>query len=81
MTIDYKGYIGIFTFDETLELFQGRVSNIKDLITFQGKSMEALNYAFKDAVNEYLAWCKKNGKVLERGVLGVMEQETGISFF
>jgi predicted HicB family RNase H-like nuclease len=58
----YKGYIGLFTFDEKLGLFLGRVSNIKDLITFQGKSMETLEYSFKDAINEYLAWCKKNGK-------------------
>jgi predicted HicB family RNase H-like nuclease len=60
--MEYKGYIGLFTFDEKLGLFQGRVSNIKDLITFQGKSMETLKYAFKDAINEYLNWCKKNGK-------------------
>jgi len=59
---NYRGYVGKFTYDEKFELFQGRVSNIKDLIIFQGKSMESLNYAFKDSVNEYLAWCKKNEK-------------------
>jgi predicted HicB family RNase H-like nuclease len=64
--MEYKGYIGLFTFDEKLGLFQGRVSNIKDLITFQGKSMETLEYAFKDAINEYLNWCKKNGKEPEK---------------
>lgn len=64
--MEYKGYIGLFTFDEKLELFQGRISNIKDLITFQGKSMETLEYAFKDAINEYLNWCKKNGKDPEK---------------
>jgi predicted HicB family RNase H-like nuclease len=41
--MEYKGYIGLFTFDEKLGLFQGRVSNIKDFITFQGKSREALS--------------------------------------
>lgn len=43
----------------------GRVSNTKDLITFQGKSMEALDLSFMDAVNDYLTWCKKMGKVWE----------------
>ena len=62
----YKGYIGFFTFDEKLELFQGRVFNIKDLIIFQGKSMETLEYDFKDAINEYLTWCKKTGKDPEK---------------
>lgn len=69
--MEYKGYIGLFTFDEKLELFQGRVSNIKALITFQGKSMETLEYAFKDAINEYLDWCKKNGKEPEKPSLPV----------
>lgn len=64
--MEYKGYIGLFTFDEKLGLFQGRVSNIKDLITFQGKSMETLHDSFQDAINEYLAWCKKTGKDPEK---------------
>jgi len=69
--MEYKGYIGLFTFDEKLELFQGRVSNIKDIITFQGKSMETLKYAFKDAINEYLNWCKKIGKNPEKPSLPI----------
>ena len=35
--------LGLFTFDEKLGLFQGRVSNIKDFITLQGKSIEDLS--------------------------------------
>jgi len=64
--MEYKGYIGLFTFDEKLGLFQGRVSNITDLITFQGKSMETTQQAFHDAVNEYIGWCKKHGKIPEK---------------
>lgn len=64
--MEYKGYIGQFAFDEKLDLFQGKVSNIKDLITFQGKSIESLGYAFKDSINEYMAWCKKIGKDSEK---------------
>jgi predicted HicB family RNase H-like nuclease len=60
--MEYKGYIGQFIFDEKLELFQGKVCNIKDVITFQGKSMETLEYDFKDSINEYLTWCKKAGR-------------------
>ena len=64
--MEYKGYIALFSFDEKLQLFQGKVSNIHDLITFQGKSMETLRFAFHDAVNDYLTWCKKIGKGPER---------------
>lgn len=67
--IKYKGYIGFFTFDEKANLFLGNVSNIKDLIIFQGKSIESTRQAFKDAVNEHIEWCKKHGKVLKKPFL------------
>ena len=60
--MEYKGYIGEFIFDEQKELFLGHISNIKGIIMFQGKSIETLRYAFKDSVNEHLAWCFKHGK-------------------
>lgn len=62
----YKGYVGSFTYDEKLYLFLGKVPNIRDIITFQGKSVESTRLAFKDAVNEYLDWCKKYGKTPEK---------------
>jgi predicted HicB family RNase H-like nuclease len=64
--MEYKGYIGEFTLDEKLDLFQGKISNIQDVITFQGKSMETLRYSFNDAINEYVTWCQKNGKNPEK---------------
>jgi predicted HicB family RNase H-like nuclease len=69
--MEHKGYIGQFTFDEKQELFHGKVSNIKDLITFQGKSIEKIRHAFKDAINEYIDWCKKNGKDPEKPSLKI----------
>ena len=60
--MEYKGYIGEYTFDEKRDLFLGHISNIKGIIMFQGKSIETLRYAFKDSVNEHLAWCLKHGK-------------------
>ena len=64
--IDYKGYIGWFKFDEKTNFFQGRVSNVQSLITFQGKSVETTKQAFQDAINEYIDWCKKHGKEIEK---------------
>ena len=60
--MEYKGYLGEITFDKKTRLFYGKVSNIKDPITFQGKSIETLRYHFQDAVNEYITWCHKQGK-------------------
>jgi len=64
--MNYKGYVGLFEFDEKTTLFLGRISNIQDLITFQGKSIETTQQAFHDAVNEYIDWCKKHGKTPEK---------------
>lgn len=65
LMIEYKGYIGHFAFDEEKMMFHGKVLNTHYLITFQGKSVESTNHAFRDAINEYIDWCKKNGKMPE----------------
>ena len=57
--IEYKGYIGHFTFDEKENLFHGKVSNTHDLITFQGKSVKEMHLSFQDAINDYIEWRKK----------------------
>ena len=62
----YKGYVGSFMFDDKIALFVGRISNVHYPVTFQGKSVESTRQNFKDAVNEYLEWCKKYGKSPEK---------------
>ena len=57
--IEHKGYVGSFKFNEEKNLFDGKISNIEDLVTFQGKSVKEIQETFEDAVNEYIAWCKK----------------------
>ena len=64
--MEYKGYIGHFTYDEVRDLFQGHVGNITHIVLFQGKSIESLRFAFQDAINEYILWCKKRGKEPEK---------------
>ena len=64
--LSYKGYVGSFTFDDKAALFLGRVSNVPYPITFQGKSVESTKKDFKDAINDYLGWCKKYGKIPEK---------------
>ena len=64
--VEYKGYIGRFDYDEDLEIFEGSIANIKDLVLFRGKSIESLRFSFQDAVNEYILWCKKIGKEPEK---------------
>ncbi len=66
----YKGYIGQVTYDDEARLFHGRVIGLKDVITFQGKTADEINQAFKDSVDDYLAWCKELGEKPEKSFSG-----------
>ena len=50
----YKGYEAAVEYDEDAELFHGEVINLRDVITFQGKSVSELERAFAASVEDYL---------------------------
>ena len=60
--LNYKGYRGRVAFDDEAGLFHGEVLDLKDGITFQGKSVEELEHAFRDSIDEYLAFCQERGE-------------------
>ena len=60
--MEYKGYQARVEFDEQAELFHGEVINTRDVITFQGRSVDELKGALKDSVDDYLDWCAERGK-------------------
>lgn len=66
----YKDYIGEVSYDADAKIFHGNVIGLKDVITFQGTSVKELEQAFKDSVNDYLAWCKERGEEPEKAYSG-----------
>lgn len=58
----YKGYVGHVKYDESAKIFFGRVIDIEDLVTFEGTSVEEIEQAFRDSVDDYLEFCKELGK-------------------
>jgi predicted HicB family RNase H-like nuclease len=66
----YKGYFGEVTFDDVAKIFHGEVVGLKDVITFQGKSVDELEEAFKDSIDDYLAWCAQRGEQPEKTYSG-----------
>ncbi|MEW5841945.1 MAG: type II toxin-antitoxin system HicB family antitoxin [Bacteroidota bacterium] len=58
----YKGYTAYIEFDDDAGIFHGEVLDTKDVITFQGTSVTELKKAFKDSVEDYLAFCKERGE-------------------
>jgi predicted HicB family RNase H-like nuclease len=70
LRMKYKGYIGHFEYDDEVKIFHGEVAGLRDIITFQGKSVEELAQAFKDSIDDYLAWCKKSREKPEKTFSG-----------
>ena len=58
----YKGYEAIIEFDEEDRLFVGRVINTRDVIAFDGLSVEELEQSFHTVIDEYLADCQALAK-------------------
>jgi predicted HicB family RNase H-like nuclease len=57
----YKGYIACIEFDAQDRIFFGRLAGTRDIVTFHGKTVDELEAAFKEAVDDYLATCARLG--------------------
>lgn len=68
--MEYKGYVGCVTFDDDAGIFHGEVVNTRDVITFQGKSVEEIRQAFHNSVDEYIEWCKERNKTPDKPFSG-----------
>ena len=66
----YKGYEAVVEFDEDAEIFHGEVLNLRDVITFQGETVQELRRAFQESVDDYLAFCAERGEEPERPYSG-----------
>lgn len=68
--MEYKGYTAKVEFDDEAGLFHGHVLHTRDVITFQGKSVDELRLAFKDSVDDYLDFCASRGEQPEKPFSG-----------
>ncbi len=66
----HKGYESIVTYDEEADILHGEVINTRDVITFQGTSLPQLKKAFKESVEDYLAFCKERGEEPDKPFTG-----------
>lgn len=60
--MNYRDYEAVVQFDEEANIFHGEVVNTRDVITFQGTSVNELKKAFEESVEDYLAFCKERGE-------------------
>ena len=60
--MEYKGYLGKVEVDEDASVFHGEVVNIRDVVTFEGKTVVELRRAFRESVEDYLSFCAERGE-------------------
>jgi predicted HicB family RNase H-like nuclease len=68
--MQYKGYSGRVEYDDVAEIFHGEVIGLRDVITFQGKTVDEIKQAFRDSVADYLDFCAQLGQAPERPFTG-----------
>ena len=66
----YRGYSARVEFDADDRIFVGHVAGIRDTVGFHGSTVDALEGAFHEAVDDYLAACEKLGQRPERPASG-----------
>lgn len=60
--MEYKGYQAAITYEEDTNSLHGRVLGIRDVIVFEGSSVEEMGKEFRFSVDDYLAMCAERGQ-------------------
>jgi predicted HicB family RNase H-like nuclease len=68
--MEYEGYLARVEFDDEADIFHGEVVNIRDVVTFQGRTVSQLRKAFRDSVDDYIAFCRERGEPPEKPYSG-----------
>ena len=66
----YKGYEALVTFDEDDRILCGRVLSTRDVISFEAESVDEIERAFHEAVDDYLEQCTQAGRDPARSFSG-----------
>jgi len=69
-TMTHDGYVATVELDEEAGLFHGEVINTRDVLTFQGRTLDELKVAFADTIADYIDWCRERGKEHQRPYSG-----------
>lgn len=58
----YKGYSTHIEYDKNDKIFYGKLEKINDMINFHTGNYMEIENEFRNAVNDYLDFCKEIGK-------------------
>jgi predicted HicB family RNase H-like nuclease len=75
--ISYKGYSGRMEVDAEARTIHGRVVGLRDVITFEGATVDEAERAFRESVDDYLDFCRQRGERPERPHSGKFQVRLG----
>jgi len=61
-TLQHRGYEGTVQYSAEDKMLHGRLLCARDMISYGGNDLAEIETNFKDAVDEYLAFCAEEGK-------------------
>jgi len=61
-TLQYKGYDGSVLYSAEDRLLHGKILGIRDTVIYDGTDVVTLETNFKGAVDEYLEFCRAEGR-------------------
>ncbi len=68
--LNHNGYYGRVEFDDEAGVFHGEVVGIRDVVTFEATSVRELRKAFRDSIDDYVAFCEERGEEPEKPCSG-----------
>jgi predicted HicB family RNase H-like nuclease len=66
----YNGFSGRVEYDEAASVFHGEVLDTRDVITFEGTTVDDLEAAFRESVDDYLDFCRQTGEIPDKPFSG-----------
>ena len=70
--IRYLDYVALVEIDQDAKLFHGRVLGMRDVLDFHGDTVEKLEAAFRETVDDYVSWCAEEGESPQKSWQGKM---------
>jgi predicted HicB family RNase H-like nuclease len=74
---EYEGYIGSVNVSLEDRCLHGQIEFIRDVVTYEATTIEELEAAFKEAVDDYLATCAQEGKNPDKPFSGTFNVRVG----
>jgi predicted HicB family RNase H-like nuclease len=74
--LEYKGYLGSAEISEADGVLHGKLSHLRDLVTYESTTAKGLAKAFRDAVDDYLADCAAEDREPDRPFKGQFNVRT-----